>query len=526
MNETLEALRRRWKNACKVVFKQEVGELEEYLPWLDGLNKPKMFNRSSVSGKDVTYAITEYADGSKWISLDEVDFSKKFEPLDINEIKDIDSLLQAISERVCYVGDVVLGNSGNVEKSSNISDSFYIYDTTIMRDSKYLCSCSVGRDCEDSFGTYGPGESAFCVRCTQTYRLKRCFELWQSQNCNDCYYSFGLNNCSDCIFCFNAKSRRRNIGNLELEAGKYSQIKGKLLLEMAGELKKTKKLQSLLDIVARCKNPKPSKHATKQSSEKLDKGPIEVKFSKTAELLLGRKLENMDEYSKWLERHTDKIQERTSIISGKKLMMVPSMIAIPELPKDRVISSEEAEELGNTTKLSLSEVESLTLANSHERIGPLAYFNVEFREGTNINLVDSATAIDSSNCYRTSGIVFSKYCGYTFWPKSTEQAFGCHIIFDSNSCINCYHSTKLTRCFEMDSCRNCSDSMFCHNCENLRDCMFCFNIKSKRYAIGNAEVGREEYMRIKRMVLEHVAKELKKKDLQLDIYNVGVKSIR
>ncbi|MFH0817693.1 MAG: hypothetical protein V1909_03600, partial [Candidatus Micrarchaeota archaeon] len=86
----------------------------------------------------------------------------------------------------------------------------------------------------------------------------------------------------------------------------------------------------------------------------------------------------------------------------------------------------------------------------------------------------------------------------------------------------CYNSVKLTRCFEMDSCRSCSDSYFSHNCEGLSNCMFCFNAKSLRYAIGNVEVGREQYMKIKKRVLDEIVKKLEKdKNLDLDIYNIG-----
>ena len=88
--------------------------------------------------------------------------------------------------------------------------------------------------------------------------------------------------------------------------------------------------------------------------------------------------------------------------------------------------------------------------------------------------------------------------------------------------INCYHSVKLTRCFEMDNCRDCADSMFCHNCEALSNCMFCFNIKSKRYAIGNVEVGREPFMRIKKMVLDELVSKLERdKKFDVSIYNLG-----
>ncbi|MDD5337635.1 MAG: hypothetical protein PHS02_04080 [Candidatus ainarchaeum sp.] len=101
--------------------------------------------------------------------------------------------------------------------------------------------------------------------------------------------------------------------------------------------------------------------------------------------------------------------------------------------------------------------------------------------------------------------------------------FGCDTIFDSAFCINCYHSVKLTRCFEMDSCRDCSDSCFCHNSEGLSNCMFCFNSKGLRYAIGNVEVGKEEYARMRKVLLDAIGKRLEKdKDLKLSIYNLRV----
>jgi hypothetical protein len=57
--------------------------------------------------------------------------------------------------------------------------------------------------------------------------------------------------------------------------------------------------------------------------------------------------------------------------------------------------------------------------------------------------------------------------------------------------------------------------------------MFCFNTKNKRYAIGNVEVGREEYMRIKSLVMASILSELEKTHaLRHDIFNVGAEKKR
>ena len=74
----------------------------------------------------------------------------------------------------------------------------------------------------------------------------------------------------------------------------------------------------------------------------------------------------------------------------------------------------------------------------------------------------------------------------------------------------------------MSDCNNCRDSYFCYNSENLSDCMFCFNAKAKSYAIGNVEVGREKYMKIKGIILDEIVKRLEKdKKLDINIYNLN-----
>jgi len=49
-------------------------------------------------------------------------------------------------------------------------------------------------------------------------------------------------------------------------------------------------------------------------------------------------------------------------------------------------------------------------------------------------------------------------------------------------------------------------------------------VKNLKYAIGNVEVGKEEYARVKKMVLDEIAKKVTKdKKLDLSIYNIGAR---
>ncbi len=521
-DEPLETLERRWRAASSLIFKEDVGSLSQYLPWLLENTEPLIHRNSSLSGKPITYVIPEYAENSKWADFNEMSTGRKFEPLDLNELKDTDSLREALSDRVCYVGNVVLGNSRFVQRSSNINDSFHVYESGRFGDSKYICCCAVGRFGEDCFGCNGIGESSFCIKCSETYREKRIFEVWFSQNTSDCYYSYGLNNCSECMFCFHLKNKRHAIGNLELGQSKYGQIKKKLLSEMADELRRNKRLPSLVEIVQRSKIELPVLPKTQEESQLTNKKPMEEAFSKACQLIIGGAPPgSIDLYADWLRRHVQRKEECASAVSGKALHRGDYCNCFA-LPRDRLITNWEAQLLGEHAKLSEGDLENLSFSNIGPRLGKIAFFSPGYFEGTSANMIEDPVYISSSNCYKTLGACYSKYCAYSFWPRNSHYAFGCANLFESDFCINCYYSVKLTRCFETDSSRDCADCYFCHNCENLRDCMFCFNMKNRRYAIGNVEVGRERFMEVKERFLKEICENLAKdKTLGLDIFNLG-----
>ncbi|MFH1470839.1 MAG: hypothetical protein ABIF01_03760 [Candidatus Micrarchaeota archaeon] len=523
MDSLQRVLDKRWRNTCKVVFGEDAGPLSEYEVWLRGLIQTPKYRKSSVSGKEIAYSTFEYQDGSKWIGFDEVNFNKKFEPLSINDMKDIDSLAESIQERVLYAGNIILGNSAYVEKSSNISDSFYMYETGILTDCKYLAYCNFGRQNEDLFGTHAPGESSFCIRCTQTVRLKRGFEAWNCINSSDCYYSYNLIDCNECFFCFNLKNRRHSIGNLGLERTKYLGIKRKLLSEITQELKSKKRLPSLLELVGRSRERMPGVElSSEESNEESNREPMERAFSNTTGLVLGKQLKGIEEYSAWLKKHTRTIKEYNSAISGKRILSIPIILSVPPIPEERTITLSEGAKFGELASLGKEDVEAISMSNVHEKIGRIAYFVVDALVGENSNLIDCTYCLSSVNCYRSSAPVYSKNCGYTFWPRTCSDLFGCDSMLDSSFSINCYFSVKLTRCLEMDACRDCSDSYFSHNCENVRDSMFCFNSKNLRRAVGNVELPRDKYESVKSSLLSQISEELGRTgDFGWDIYNIG-----
>lgn len=525
MTETYDLLNRQWKSTCRIIFGQEVGELEDFEQYLTELTWPITHHKSCLSGKDVVSAPTAYCKNSRWLALDEVDFTKPGEPLNINEIKDLDSIVQALSERFCYTGSITFGKCAHIEQSSNVNDSVGIYKTARYGHSKNIAFCTMARDGENCFGLNGASETSFSIKCNRCFHCTRSFEMWMSDNSQDCFYSSGLTNCSNCMFSFNSWNRRYAVGNLELPKDKYLSIKNALLAEIAEKLKAEKRAPTLLDIIKKSRYEKPEIPAESEridARDTKDKEKIEDAFSKTTSLLLGKPLEGgMDEYADYLSRHTRPTTTCTSAATGKG-MILPTFSTYPLLPRDRLLDINEAQVFGQFSRISQKDAEGITLENAHESIGPIAFFHIGLVVGKNTNLIECLNYANSSNSYRSSAIGYSKYCAYSFWPMHSQYLFGVDSPFDSSFCMNIYSCTHQTRCFEIDCCGYCTDTYFSHNCENVNDSMFCFNKKNLRYAIGNAPLRQNDYKKVKSSLLAQIADELNStKDLRYDIYNIA-----
>ena len=527
-SETYCHLDKEWRTLCRMLLGGEVGGLDEYSQWLSGLNDPLFTRRSSLSGKQVVFSNGEYCASSGAISMDEADFSKKFEPLSINDMKDIDSLVSAVQERAPYCGNIVIGNSKFIESSSEISDSFHVYKSVRISGCKNVAYSQWMRLSEGIFGTNEGGDTRHCLRCGIVYRNQRDFEAWICGNTSDSYYSYGLEDCRDCIFCFNLIGKGNCIGNVALPRGKYASIKKKLLEEMRGELVKKKTLPSLIEIVNQGKADHSSAIASVKglpyTSREMDKSRLENAFTEASSVVLGKKLSGIDKYSKWLSAHTVVTQDSKSVLGGITLQVSKYPI-MKDIPKNRIVTQGEALVLGEKLKADAHLVEAASLSNAVKILQGIAYFPPERRLGAYRNLVACQWGSQSTDCYRTVVASHDKCCGYNAWPRNSSHIFGSGLVFHSEFCFKCFDGVGLRRCFEMDSSRACSDSLFCHNAENLQNSMFCFNVKNLKHAIGNVEVGRENYVKVKSMVLEWATDELeKRKEVPLSIYDIGCAS--
>ena len=314
-------LNRAWKSTCRSVLGQEIGKLKDFEEWLSEHKVEITKRKSSLTGKEVAYAIPHYRSTARWASFEEV-YSLKFEPLRIDQIKDIDSLLQAVQERVYYTGNIVLGNSKFISGSTNLHDCFYVLDSSNLTDMKQTAFTEKARSASHIFGCHSTGESTMIIRGYEAFQSTRGIEVYIVYFSSDCYYSFNLRNCQECFFCFNARSKRNAIGNLELAKDKYAGIKKKLLGELAEGLKKDHCFPSLLEIVQ--SSPAKAKGLERfavQRDSKTNMEAINNGFAETTKTVLGKEIKDLKDYGQWLQKHVPGMASRRSSVSGLGLMV-------------------------------------------------------------------------------------------------------------------------------------------------------------------------------------------------------------
>jgi len=254
---------------------------------------------------------------------------------------------------------------------------------------------------------------------------------------------------------------------------------------------------------------------------------IDKAFDETASILLGRQLGNVDIYSGWLGEHVPLPSPAASAVSGKEIWMAPPINFLGrKFDSKRIIDMDEMESV-NQSPFGREEMEGVE--NLGQLLGkfvsPIAYYCGNFRYGAGQDIEKCSGGGGGRTIYYSEDVFHNvKNVAFSHCVVNSQNIFGGHNVVKSCFGINIYNSNAIARGFEVDGCLSSSDIYFCHNSENLRDCMFCFNAKNLKHAIGNAEVGKEEYTRIKKMVLSEIGERLEKdKNLPWDIYSIGAR---
>lgn len=518
MDESLyRILNKGWKSTCRILFKEELGELDEYADWLSGYQRPKTKKESCVSGMEVILEGNDYHDKGRFISSGEI--REHSRPLTINEIKDIDSIAQAVSERWMYAGNKILGNCELVEASDLVTDSRNIYDSAnIERCSEVFSGFSVRRGSKHVYGGGLMGASEFIVRTIAAFNAKRVFESQFIIDSSDVYLSHNCSGCSELMFCFFQRSKRYAIGNLELPKDRYYELKKKLLSEISEEIRREKRFPSLFALVPDTGPDCQIELDTQE--ERSDLAPIDRAFSSTYSVLFGRKPDGMEKYGDWLLRHTTKTREQETPFGRVTHVPLTSEYNVLSMaPANRTVTFYEGMEMG---KRALDENEVSSLGEIKDSLGKIGCFSPEYVSGRNSNATKTPITYNAVGSYRAYDSTCSENVAYSSMSGNSRNMFGCSWIVDSEFCINCYTSRSLSRCFEADTSARCSDSYFVHNSEGLTDCMFCWNVKGMRNAIGNAQLPAQRYSELRGAIISQMADEIERSGgLERDIFKIG-----
>jgi hypothetical protein len=521
MSVVYEKLNDAFKSTSKILFRQEIGELKEFEPYLKGLLFPSSVRKSYISGKEVITA-PDYPEDARIVSQDEIG-QLEFAPLDVNRIKDIDSLLEAVSENAIYCGNRRFGKNSGVEKADNIMDCLNVFDANNLYTSKNCAYMSFSRSDEHCFGVFGYPDAKFCMRSSWGMGITRCFEVYYTNYSSDCFFCYNCAATNDAMFSFNLRGKRYAIGNLELPKERYLAIKEKLVGEIAQELEKKKKFVSLIDMPKVYGGVKDGKVEYNEPEErKAEKArKIDASFRTATKLVLGKELGPITDYADWLLEDNVEIKVVMGAL-GSETYKTNFVAGYKDLPVERLVNGEEAVELGRERKISIAEGEVPGVAEIMKRASEIAYFTQEMKMGENKDTFDTPILYSSTDTYRVFDSTECKHVGCLFGVGMGSYCFGgrCRLL-TSKFCFKCYNSGDLSNCFEVDGSYSSTGCLFCHNVENVDEGIFCFNVKGKRYAVGNTEVGREEFLRVKKILLDYVVGELEeKKKCELGIFNI------
>lgn len=233
-------------STCRILFGKEIGGLPHYAAYLSEMVDPPLAAKSSSSGKPVYLSRPYYCKGAKFLNVSEL--AGKQPALSINDIKDVDSALDALSEKFAYCGSKNLGASSGVEQSDMCNDCLDVLSSQNVMASKHVAYSNGVRESECVFGCQLGGEVGFSLHSQIFFYSKRCFDAYMCFHSTDVYCSFNCRNCAGAMFSFNQSSKRNMIGNLELPKEKYLELKEKLAKEIGEALEAKKRFPTIFEL--------------------------------------------------------------------------------------------------------------------------------------------------------------------------------------------------------------------------------------------------------------------------------------
>jgi len=126
-------------------------------------------------------------------------------------------------------------------------------------------------------------------------------------------------------------------------------------------------------------------------------------------------------------------------------------------------------------------------------------------------VVESDSIIGSSNIFRSEKIVNCENQVYCYNNGNSKYLVASK---DNAACVSGIRidlSKYCTSCYNITWSGKISKSMYILDCMDLYECLFCSQLRGKKYCIANMQFEKEEYFRIKKMVVEWTIEQIKER---------------
>lgn len=121
-----------------------------------------------------------------------------------------------------------------------------------------------------------------------------------------------------------------------------------------------------------------------------------------------------------------------------------------------------------------------------------------------INVAKSDNIYNSDGVYNSQDILVSKNVLFSGSVQNSESVVCCQRSNTLAYCIRTEDSKACSNSFNIIWSNKITDSFFIQDCFDLSDCMFCSHIASKQYCIANMQFTKEEYLKLKDIVVRWI----------------------
>lgn len=107
----------------------------------------------------------------------------------------------------------------------------------------------------------------------------------------------------------------------------------------------------------------------------------------------------------------------------------------------------------------------------------------------------------NKNCYLIFDSDENRDCYYCYSLNASVNCMHCFRVRKSELCYQCVDSLNCYNCSFLQDCDNCTDSMFLKNCVSCKNCLMSSNLRNKEYYVENKKVSKEEFKKIRAMLV-------------------------